>query len=552
MTHRRFSLSVDEGASLQAGAMLDSAALDARRTHRNEESLLPEILKSALRSWRGLALWFCICVGAAIAYVLLATPQFVATTQVVLEQRQPPVSMDPAASSVAPTLDSAQADSQVQMLQSERNLRYVFDTLDLDKDPDFSDGFSLIGWLQGLLPIPTPPLSPEEQASRAREIAYENFANGVTVKRLAQSYAFEVSYCAFSPKKAARLANSITAAYIRDRVIYNIATAAAQRGGDYLQNRISDSKIEQDTVETAVRTGVIPDYTFGHADSRIISAAIEPLTKSYPMTTVILLLSAVFALITGVGAIVVREELDRTIRSREQVARLTGFDVFAVVPTVPKKPGRRALSLSEALDEPASPFAQAMRALRTLALTPASGSHHVSVGFVSCHPREGRSSIAANVANLIAGSGHSVTLVDADFHNPTLTRALAPNAGSSLSDLAMTRGIDVSALPVPINSTLSFVPAVTSNREHDPNLFVFSSETLQGIKGLTSARDVIVDLPPLSHSTDAAAVGRMLTGVIVVAAFHKTRVDDLAEAVRTLNRGGVRVRGVILNEAGAK
>jgi Mrp family chromosome partitioning ATPase len=44
----------------------------------------------------------------------------------------------------------------------------------------------------------------------------------------------------------------------------------------------------------------------------------------------------------------------------------------------------------------------------------------------------------------------------------------------------------------------------------------------------------------------------MLTGVIVVAAFHKTRVDDLAEAVRTLNRGGVRVRGVILNEAGAK
>jgi polysaccharide biosynthesis transport protein len=532
--------------------MPDSAALDAPRIHRNEGSLLHEILTNALRSWRGLVLWFCICAGAAIAYVLLVTPQFVATTQVVLERRQPPVSVDSAASSETPTLDSAQADSQVQMLQSERNLRYVFDTLDLDKDPDFSNGFSLIGWLQGLLPIPTPPVSPKEQASRAREIAYENFANSVTVKRLGQSYTFEVSYRAFSPKKAMRLANSITAAYIRDRVIYNIAAAAAQRGGDYLQNRISDSKIEQNTAESAVRTGVIPDYTFGHADARIISAAIEPLTKSYPMTTVILLQSAVFALITGVGAIVVREDLGRTIRSREQVARLTGIDVFAVVPKVPKKPGRGALSFSEALDEPASPFAQAMRALRTLALTAASGSHHVSVGVVSCHPREGRSSIAANVANLIAVSGHPVTLVDADFHNPTLTKALAPNAVCSLSDLAMTPGADASALPAPINSTLSFVPAVTGNREHDPNLFVFSRETLQGIKGLTSARDVIVDLPPLSHSIDAVAVGRMLTGVIVVAALHKTRVDDLVEAVQTLNRSGVRVRGIILNEAGAK
>ena len=50
--------------------------------------MLRETLAGARRSWRGLALWVLACIVGALAYVQFATPQFVATAQVVLEPHQ--------------------------------------------------------------------------------------------------------------------------------------------------------------------------------------------------------------------------------------------------------------------------------------------------------------------------------------------------------------------------------------------------------------------------------------------------------------------------------
>ena len=544
MTQQRWKLLVDEGVPLQAGL----APVSGPPAEADEGSVLRETLASVRLRWRALAVWLFVCVGAGVAYLLLATPQFVATAQVVLEPHLPATPVA-AWGAMAPALDSGLADSQVLVLQSERNLRHVFDALDLADDPDFADGgFDAIGRVRAQLGMrpKAASLPSDDMASSARERAYARFAERVAVQRLGNSYAIEVSYRALSPKKAAHLANSITAAYIRDQVHYNVAAAVAQRGGEYLQHRIADAKTEEEVADNAVRTGVIPDYAFGDADARIVSAAVAPLTRSYPSTLRTMGLSVAFALLTGLGAFVLRNELDRTVRSREQVRRLTGIDAFAVLPRAAKR--GRALSLTEALDEPASPFAQVMQALRTLVQTSASGS--CLVGFVSCNPREGRSAMSANMAYLIASFGQPVILLDADRRNPTLTRALAPMAVAGLSELASTRGVDATSLKLAINSTLSFVPAASAcSGACDPNVFLGSREMMQAIKGLSEKADVVVDLPPLSSSADAIAIGRLLTGVIVVAALHKTTVDDLAGAVRTMNALGVRILAVVLNEA---
>ena len=507
-----------------------------------------EVLADVRCRWRGLALWLCVWISGAIAYVSLAKPEFVATTQVALEPRQFEAPFGAAAAPVAPTLESSQGDSQLYVIQSERNLRYVFDTLGLANDLDFAEGFDPVAWLTARLRINRDTMSLSED--RTRESAYLRFAGRVSVKRLGQSYAIEVSYRALSPQKAAKLANSITAAYIRDQIIYNAAAEAAERGGEYLQNRIANFETEEKVADNAVKTGVIPDYTFGHASARVVSAAIEPLTKSYPMTNRILGLSVVAGLVAGVGAIVFHSELDRKIRSPQQLRRLTGIDVFATVPKVAKRGG---LPLNERINEPAAPFARAMLALRNMALMSAAGSQAVSVGVVSCNAHEGRSSLAANLAYLIAASGLPVTLVDADLRNPALTKALAPMAISSLSELALTRGVDATGLRVAINSLLSFVPAVSvSGGENDPSLVFGCRETVLAIKGLAATGDVIVDLPPLSTSANVFALGKSLTGVIVVATLHKTTVDELASAIRTMNTLGIRLLGVILNETPPK
>ena len=541
------------GADSEPGHDQSASAFAPQDT--DDGSVLREALHSLRRSWRGLALWFCVCVGAALAYVLTATPQFVATTAVVLEPRQPMAAPDSALLSTTQTLDSAQADSQIQVIQSERNLRYVFDTLGLASDPDFSSGgFDLIGWITSLLPRfgASSSFSPEEQAQRAANLAFEKFANGLSVRRLGQSYAFEITYRALSPAKAARLANSITAAYIRDQVTYNVAAAAAQRGGDYLKNRISDANAEMEAAAAAVQSGVIPDFIFGHADARIVSAAIAPLTKSYPATTVVLFLAVAFALASGGAAVLVRDGFDRRIRSKEQLHRLTGLDVVGVLPLAAGASADSAATLSEAVERPLQPFSQCVRALRTHVLTASVGARYASVGVISRDCGEGRTLLAANLAYAIAGAGQPVTLIDADLRNPELTRRLAPTADSGLSELILARGVDAAGLKIPLRPMLSFIPAVGAGCDYDPNLFIGALETLQAVTALTNTRTIIIDLPPLSVSADAGAVGAALTGVFVVAAVNRTTVDELAESVRALRARGVRVLGIVLNEGASQ
>ena len=465
----------------------------------------------------------------------------------VLEPRQPVVSSDPAAQSTAPTLDSALADSQVQVLTSERNLRYVFDVHHLENDPEFADGgFSLIGWTLAHVPfLAAPPLSAEEQARRAREIAFQNFAGQVSAKRLAQSYAFELSFYATTPEKAARLGNAVTMAYIRDKAIYNIAAAAAQRGGDFLQNRVADTKAELDAATTAVRTGDIPDFVFGHADARIVSSALAPLTKTYPKTTLILALALLAGLFSGAGAAIVADEIDRRVRSARRLWAMTGLGALAALPKIRRRP---ATLLGRTQAEPQSPFAAEMRKLRVAAMEAAASGAPTSIGVLSWRRGEGRSLAAAELAALVAAAGTPVALVDGDVLNPALTRAFAPQAESGLADAG---SADPSEAVRPLANNLVFLPACAGGVAPDPNCVSAFPVVAAACAALARSRLVIADLPALSESPEGAAAARSMTGVFVVVDAEATTVDEIVELLNRLAEHDAHVLGFAINKARA-
>ena len=498
-----------------------------------------------------MAVWTLICAGLALTYCLLATPKYLANTDVVLEPRQPVITTDPGAQSTAPTLDSALADSQVQVLQSERNLKYVFDVQHLETDPEFArSGFDPIGWLLSHTPfLAQSPMSPEEQAKRNRQTAFEKFANQVSVKRLAQSYALELSFYADSPAKAARLANAITAAYIRDKVLYNITAAQAQRGGDFLQNRAADTKAEQDAAAEAVKTGVIPDFVFGHADARIISSAVEPLKNAYPRTTLILALAIAFGVISSVAGVIVADELDRRVRSARRLQALTGLTALAALPIVKiARRGPLAL-LTWSRSAPNSRFAAEIRKMRVAALQVAECGKPASIGVVSYRRGEGRSAVAANLAALIAESGAPAALIDGDIFNPTLTAAFAAQAERGLIDGAAPGVAARLCLPLEhVSQNLVFLPARSLSHELDPNRVVALGPTTAACAALAESRVVVVDLPPVSESPEGAAIARGLAGVFVVVDAAAVSVDEFLELLDRLAENDVQVLGVVLNK----
>lgn len=512
-------------------------------------TLIGDLIAAVRRYAIPLALWVLFCVCAGVGYVLLTKPEFSASAQIALEPRvrlPPGADAAAAAAATAPTLDSAQAESQLQVIRSARNLRYVFDTLKLDQDPAYADkGPGLIGRIIGRLSdlvSSKSPVSPEEAALRAREIAYQNFADKVQVKRLGQSYVLELSFRGLTPQRTTAITNSIAAAFIRDQVLVRVASE--QRGTEFLQGRIAMIQAQRKAIDEAVATGVIPDFQFPDSDARIVGAALMPLVAAYPQTKLVLLLGAVFGLVSGIGCIAVVHSFDRIVRSPAQARRVLGVDCLAVVPRLQGN----GLTDTSAVDRPDSDFAVAMRLLRTVLFAVGSESRHVTIGLVSCGEDEGCSAISANLATLLAASSDKVLLVDADLQGPELTRRLAPDAPAGLHDL-LHASADYTDLPeVPLTPSLSFVPAVAAGHKADPNAFLGAHAIHAALARIRGRRDVILDLPALITSSDAQAIGTSLTGVVLVAALNRTKLDQLSEAIRALRSANCRVLGIVLND----
>jgi Mrp family chromosome partitioning ATPase/capsular polysaccharide biosynthesis protein len=514
-------------------------------------TLIGDLIAAVRRRALVLVLWILFCVAAGITHVLLAQPEFVAAAQIALEPRvrlPPGADAAAAAAATAPTLDSAQAESQVQVIRSARNLRYVFDTLGIDADPAYAaKGPGLIDRTAARLPPLLPflaarPLPPEEAAARAREMAFQNFAERVQVKRLGQSYVLEVSFRGLTPQDAARLTNAIAAAYIRDQVL--VRAASDQRGTEFLQGRIALIQAEKKAADEAVATGVITDFQFPDSDARIVGAALRPLAAAYPQTKLILLLAASFGLVSGVGCIAVLHSFDRTVRSPAQIRSMLGVDCYLV----PRFEGGR-LTETTALDRPASEFALALRLLRTVLFAGGDEVRHSTVGLVACQKEAGCSTLGANLAFLLATSSDRVALVDANLQDPELTHRFAPRATAGLDSLVLSPAVGADLPEIALSPSLSFVPAVAAGRPADPNAFLGTHAMRAALERHQGRRDSILDLPPLDASSDAQAIGHMLTGIVLVASRDRTTLDQLRDAIRDLRSANCRVLGIVLNDS---
>lgn len=504
-----------------------------------------DFFRHVRRNLPALMLWVAVCVGIGFVILFRSTPEYTASTLVIVEpHRVVTGSTAPENLNQAP-FDASEFESQMQIVKSERLLRFVFDTLNLADAPTSAPRTP--GLLQRLLgkirPTGATPASKNDEASAA----FLDFMSRVGVRRVGLSYVLEISYRAPSPDISASRANSIAAAYILDQI--DIRFESAQRGGEYLQTRIADIATERAAALAAVQSGKAFRDRFPDSDARILSTAIPPTGKSSPKSALILLFALTIGLLTGLAFLAFRFALDRTIRTTEQLRELVGGESIVAVPAISGREKRRLLRGDAGLDrsEPSN-FLDALRTLRTAILVSARGrGRYFSVGIMSCNPGEGRSTIALQLALTMAASGRQTKLVDCSFENATLTRSLAPCESYGLN--AFLASGDESAMPscVEIADNLEFLPAIAADRPLDRDVFVGGRQMEHLLRSLAEESYAVIDLPSLRSSSDAAAIAPLLDGVVVVVEAGRTTTDQLRAAMASC-AGNVHVYGIALNK----
>jgi len=277
----------------------------------------------------------------------------------------------------------------------------------------------------------------------------------------------------------------------------------------------------------------------------VVESALEPRTPIRPRTLQNTALAAVVGLMLAAGTAFLIEYLDDTIKSPEQVTALLQLPVIGIMARLTAK---ELAAGPVARVSPRSPTTEAFRSLRTnLQYAGVDNALHTLL-VTSVGPGEGKSTIVANLAIVLAQSGQRVAVLDADLRRPMQHRLLDRPNRYGLSETLIQETLHLNgALQTVDTQNLSLI----STGSVPPNpAELLGSRKMTGLLGLLGeqAERIIIDSPPVSVVTDAVILANQVDGVILVLEAGRTRLGAALQVKEQLDRVGAKLVGVVLNK----
>lgn len=285
---------------------------------------------------------------------------------------------------------------------------------------------------------------------------------------------------------------------------------------------------------------------------RVLDEATLPSTPISPRRALALVIAFVLGTILAIGAALLVDYADATLKDWKELEERLGHKVLGVVPVIGSRPGRSPTKEEQRerdlyiYHNPASSAAEASRSLRTNLLFMSKAKKLETLLITSANPAEGKSLMAAHVATSVATSGSKVLLVESDMRRPRLAFSFeVPQSVGLSSALVDSDDIDryIHRTEVPNLDILTCGPVPPNPAEllHTPRF----AELLAEMKRRYDT--VVFDSPPLLPVADALVVAQQVDGVLVVVRARETSRHALRHALRGLANVEAPILGMVLN-----
>jgi capsular exopolysaccharide synthesis family protein len=169
----------------------------------------------------------------------------------------------------------------------------------------------------------------------------------------------------------------------------------------------------------------------------------------------------------------------------------------------------------------------------------------------SSMPEEGKSTTAINLAVAFSDFGRRVLLIEGDLRRPRIASYLGLEGAVGLTNVLAGEVGLVDVLQPWGRGGMTVIPSGTL--PPNPSELLGSPAMSELVAHLRKSYDIIIiDAPPLLPVTDAAVASSLADGVVVVVRYAKTKRNQVAQSMRSLQAVEARVLGTVLNMAPSK
>ena len=262
---------------------------------------------------------------------------------------------------------------------------------------------------------------------------------------------------------------------------------------------------------------------------RVVQPAAVPVEPSSTGLPVTLAIGVLAGLATGIAGAQLRNALDVSVKSPEQLRAAAGAPNLGTVahdPNVPKRP----LTVHEDVQSPRS---EAFRQLRTnLQFVDVDNARKILL-ITSSMPNEGKTTTLLNLAIAMASAGNRVLVVEADLRRPKAANLLGLERTVGLTSVLSGRVSAHQAIQ-PWGGG-AFDVLASGALPPNPSELLASKHMEVLLTELRELYDVVlIDSPPLLPVTDAAAIAPYTDGAILVCRYTKTTRSQVESAVQAL------------------
>ena len=271
---------------------------------------------------------------------------------------------------------------------------------------------------------------------------------------------------------------------------------------------------------------------------RIVNHAIPPEAPVKPRKALNMILGLLLGAMASTGWVLAWRFLDTRVKDVEALESRLGLNLLTLVPVLSQETDRAVV--------------ESFQTLRTALLYATENSQKNLILVTSAGPKEGKTTVAVNLARTLANTGDKTLLVDCDLRRPQIHRVLGLSAKTGLTSFLAQKEAPLSSFLVQGPHPNLWVLAAGPIPPNPPEIFSMKrfQDLLEGLR--KEFTWVIVDAPPALSLADAQILGGMVDLVLLVARYKQTQRPLLERTLLTLRRHDIPVAGLVLNDVDPK